>query len=235
MPVRLLLTGISLLFLLAVMVPELVFYVSSTNPKPLTIEEIMVTPKNKLPDYILVKNAQLLQTERWPTRREIDSLRLIPDKVSGSTSMKVKKYNYVVEEKSEATNFAAISYPVFPKNKIKKSSSAAALMACVIIRDEMVNTTDLMGDSYFKDSSFVVHGKFAGDSIDRETVSLLKKNGYKISKNAIVLQKGLGPVPIHHSVIYTILAIALAAICLLSFLPATTLQKYLKIKPPAES
>jgi hypothetical protein len=227
---RLILLGGSILVLTLSAIPDLKFNLQMKNPKKLTIEEIQKTPKDLLPRYINLDNAQLMKVSTALAQSEIDSMFGGKVKISSDMlSLQQQSYNYVLEQriKKGDTTLSSISYPIYSKTEIQKNPNASSsdLTCYVVIQDSKITQKMLEGDKYFTDSTFKISGQFDGTTISDENLKLLQESGYNISKEAIVLRKGSTPMSLTGSIIWTALASVFGLFCFLGFLPVSLLCK----------
>jgi hypothetical protein len=229
---RLMLLGGALLLLNVIFIPELKFNLEMKNPKKMTIEEIQSTPKDKLPLYMVLENAQLMKVGNEMSSAEVDSFTHGQSSFFKGTGMKLMNYgyNYVIQQrvKKGDTTLAGVLYPVYSKEQIQKTPNvtAAQLTSFVVVSDTRIRKQDLEGDKYFNDSTFTIKGKFRGTSIDGETLRLLQESGYNVSKEAIVLNKGDEmPMSLTSTIILVTLASLVSFLCLLTFLPTGFFHK----------
>lgn len=233
---RLILLGGSLLLLTFIFIPDLKFNLQIKNPKKLTIEEIKKTPKEELPRYIILDQAELMTVKSPMNQSQVDSLFGDKTKIKNSgIILQQQSYNYVVEQqinKQGDTILSSISYPVYSKSEIKKNPKASAsdLTSYVIIRDSGITEKMLKEDKYFTDSTFAIKGLFDGSLISDENLKLLQDGGYKVSKDAIVLRKGSSPMSLTSSIVLSLAASWFAMFCFLGFLPMNMLCKIFAIE-----
>lgn len=220
---RLIILGIALFATFTIFIPDLKFNLEIKNPKTYTIEELQKTSKENLPRYIVVKDAQAMQA----------SQSLGVDSVDGS-DIKLMSYNYVIQQrvKKGDTSLSYILYPVYSKAVIAKSADtdAASITSYVVMKDAHVTEKELEGDKYFSDSAFSINGKFDGDVIDEESHKILSESGYKVSKDAIILERGNTPMSLTSSIILTLVALLISALVILSLLPLTVLHKMFDVE-----
>jgi hypothetical protein len=227
---RLILLGGSLLLLTTLFIPDLKFNLAMKNPKKLTIEEIQKTPKDLLPRYINLDNAQLMKVNTSLVQSEIDSMFGGKIKInSDMISLQQQSYNYVIEQsiKKGDTTLSSITYPIYSKSEIQKKPNATSsdLTCYVVIQDSRITQKMLEGDKYFTDSTFAISGQFDGTTINAENLKLLQESGYNVSNEAIVLRKGSTPMSLTSSIIWTTLASIFGLFCFLGFLPISLLCK----------
>jgi hypothetical protein len=231
---RLVLLGGALILLFSIFIPDLKFNLAEKNPKKLTIEEIQASPKDKLPRYMIIDNAQVMKGGTEMSDSDLDSLMGGKIKTLKGSPLKLisYSYNYVRQEKTKrgVTSLMSITYPVYSKNQTEKSPKATDLTSSVIIKDTHVTEKQLEGDQYFNDSTFVIKGQFDGSTIDEATLKLLKESGYNISPDAIILERGSTPMSLTTSLILTLLASLVSIIGILSLLPMDLLNKILAIQ-----
>jgi hypothetical protein len=231
---KLFLLGGACVFLFAVFIPDLKFNILSKNPVTLSIEEISKIKKEDLPRYIIVSNAQPLRVSKLASKAEIDSINPSFNKLSSALSIQIESYNYVLEQKVKSgdTILSSISYPVYSKDQIKKNPkvSASDIKSFVVIRDSNIKEADLKDDNYFKSPTFVVKGQFDGAYIDEETLKLMETNGYNISKEAVILERGRTPISLNASIILTLLSSIFIVFFLASFLPLDFISKKLRLE-----
>ena len=237
---RLILLGGSLLLLTFIFVPDLKFNLEMKHPKKMTIEEIQRTPNNLLPRYIILEDAQLLKVKTSLSQLQIDSLFAGKAKIdSNNIDVQQRSYNYVLEQKvsknKRDTTISSISYPVYSNKEIQKNPNISTLdLTCyVVIKDSKITSKMLEGDKYFTDSTFAIQGEFNGLTIDNESLKLLQDNGYRVSKSAIILQKGSTPMSLKTSIILTILSSLFAFFCFLGFFPRGLLCKIFGVEEVA--
>lgn len=210
-------------------IPDFWFGVSVKNPKKLTIEEICTTPLNKLPLYFIVDKAQPLKIMQRASQHESDSLLKKLGNLPADLFVGIENYCYLVETKikNNDTTFSGIYYPVYSEKQVHDSPNALAsnLVSHVIIHDTKITEHNLENNKYFKDSLFQISGKFSGTTIGDESYKLLTNNGYNISKNAIVLNKGSHPMSITSSALWILFDVVFVLLLALSFLPLVLLFK----------
>jgi hypothetical protein len=234
---RLMFIGVSLVLLFTMFIPDFRFNLQMISPKKITIETIQKTPLDELPRYIVIDNAQLMSVSTEMSSEKIDSLfgGKIKIKDNGMLKLKEENYNYVYEQsvsKRGDTTLSSVSYPVYSKTEIQKNPNATSddLTASVVVKDAEVTQKMLDSNTYFSDSTFSIQGQFDGTIIDDETTKLLTESGYKVSKNAIVLNRGKSPMSMTSSLIWSILAALFALINILSLLPVNTLERMFEEK-----
>ena len=228
---RLILLGGSLLLLFTMAIPDLKFNLEMKNPKKFSVEQIQTTAKEVLPRYIVLENAQLMKVGTALTDSAVNSLFNGKIKLSNESPLKLMNfgYNYVIQQrvKKGDTTLSSVTYPVYSKSEIQKTANASSsnLTAFVVIKDSHVTKEQLEGDKYFNDSTFSINGRFDGSTIDSELLKLLQENGYNVSKDAIILEKGNTPMTLASAIIFTLITSLFALFCFLGFLPLSLLCK----------
>jgi hypothetical protein len=233
---RLIILGGSLILLFTMFIPDLRFNLEMKNPKNISIEQIQTMPKEDLPRYMVVENAQLMKVGSELSDSAMNTM--FDGKIKLSDQLGIKminySYNYLIQQKVKKgdTSLSYIIYPVYSKSQVQKNPNAKAsdLTSFVVIKDSHVTEKELEGDEYFNDSTFTVKGRFDGSLIDSESLRLLEENGYNISKDAIFLERGNAPMSLIQSIIFTILSAVIAALCFLSLLPISVLQRIFDIE-----
>jgi hypothetical protein len=224
----------ALIFLFTIFIPDLKFNLQVKNPKKFPIEEIQASPKDNLPLYMVIDNAQVLKAGTAVSDSDLDSLLGGKIKALKESPLKLMSYsyNYVRQEKTKrgVTSLVSITYPVYSKNQTQKSQDAAQLPSFVVVKDAHITEKQLEGDAYFNDSTFVIKGQFSGSTIDQETLKLLKESGYNISPDAIILERGSTPMSLTMSLILTLLASLVSILGILALLPMNTLNKILGVQ-----
>jgi hypothetical protein len=235
---RLMFIGVSLGLLFTMFIPDFRFNLQMKSPKKITIEAIQKTPVDELPRYIVIDNAQLMSVGTMMSSEKIDSLfgDKIKIKAGSDIQLQEQSYNYVYEQsisKHGDTTLSSVSYPVYSKSEIQKKPDATSsdLTAYVVVKDAEITQEMLDGNKYFSDSTFSIQGQFDGTTINNETTKLLTESGYKVSKTAIVLNRGKKPMSMGSSLVWSILAALFALINILSLLPMNTLQRIFEEKP----
>lgn len=228
---RLFLLGGSIFLLTGFLLPDLKFNLQMKNPKKISIEEIKKTPKDLLPHYMIIENAQLMTVKMNLPQAQIDSIFGKNVKINNKLmNLQQESYNYVLQQninKNGDTTISNISYPVYSKNEIQNNPNASSsdLTSYVIIQDGAISTKMLEGNKYFTDSAFSISGSFDGFTIDQEKLKILQDNGYKISKDAIVLRKDAKPLSLTASIVLSMIASFIAIFCVLSFFSKSLLCK----------
>jgi len=99
------------------------------------------------------------------------------------------------------------------------------LTSFVVIKDSHITKRLLEGDKYFNDSAFSMNGKFSGLKIDKETLNLLKNSGYKVSDDAILLERGEKPIKLLGSIIFAVIASLISIVSILTLFSIELLHK----------
>lgn len=136
---------------------------------------------------------------------------------------------YVTEmyqKKNQTPKLSAIIYPVYNLQRGSKNIDELKKSPCyIVVKDREVNETTLK--TYFEKNK-LIEGKFNQSLIDTETKKLLIEGGYNISKNCILLEKGV-TVWSSSTCILVILGFGIIGILILcSLFPSSFLHKIFK-------
>ncbi|MBO0934402.1 hypothetical protein [Fibrella aquatilis] len=219
-------------------IPDLTYNLTLKNPPKMTIDQVVKTPTDQLPRYIVLTDAMMSRSEQSSDALFAQSAiqALSPQaKEALRGKLKVLSYGYVMEQsvKKNDTTMSAIYYPVYPKTDSKENTihSASGLTANIVIKDSKATEAQLKDDVYFKDSTFTFSGEFDGQLVTGELKRLLDESGYQVSNKAVVLQKGNTPIALGASIFLTVAALFVAFFVLLSFVPTNMLYRWLGFEP----
>lgn len=121
--------------------------------------------------------------------------------------------SYVESRKKD--RLACIYYPV----QISDTLSADKKIK-IVVEDRQVKEAELKSGSYFSSPTFAIEGKFTDSPLDDETKSLLAGMGTELDANVIVIKRNDDPISMPLAILFSILALAVAGLFIISFVPA---------------
>ncbi len=216
-------------------IPDLKFLMEADKAVEITLEQLFKTPKDDLPRYIKIKDA------------------VVP--ASTYVHERNQKYNilmgiyYPVYPKEEAVLDLIDQDPNNKKESnaenttsLKSDSTENVLImpdvynieARLVIHDRNVQESQLESDStdnYFNSPTFSIEGKYDGFRLDSETKKLFEEEGIKISKDAIVLNRGDKVMPYYLVFLTLFIALATLILSVASFIHTNALAEWAGIDP----
>lgn len=180
--------------------PDLKFNLQAGNVQTFTEQQIQQSNLKELPLYMKIADVEPIG------------------------EMYVEELSY--SKKRNDTTLNAIIYPVYNLKEGYSSIEELKQQPCnVVVKDSKV--TEATVKDYFNEK-ISIEGKFDQRLIDSETKSLLVENGYNISDNCIVLEKGVSSWSMLTCILVIVGFGASGLLIAFSLLPATVIHKVLK-------
>ena len=230
---RLILIIFPLFILSKLIVPDMLFHFSMSSPKEFSIEELSAMPKEDIPRYIKVKDAQVLRSSVGLSDFLKNSDSAVVE--SFSNSIKAEAYQYVLSQriKKGDTSIAYVIYPVYSTKAIEENpgKNAGELIASVVVKDSKYTQHHEDNNNYFTDAKFTIEGQHDTDQTESAEIAELKNSGFLISDNVVVLDKGQTVMGWGGLTILGLLGVFFVTFSVLSFFPENTLRNFFEELP----
>ncbi|MBT1704305.1 hypothetical protein [Chryseosolibacter indicus] len=216
----------------SLIIPDMKFNWSVKNVKEFTIEELTAMPKDEIPLYIKVKDAQVLKSSFGNSYQDSPN---IPGSDATESFLGLEAYQYVLSQriKKGDTSISYVAYPVYSTQAIEENpgKNASDLPAFVVVKDSKYTKYHEENDNYFTDAKFSIEGQYEQAGMEAATIAELKNAGFLIKDNVIILDKGKSAMGWSGLIILTLIGLFIMTLSFLSFFPENKLRSIFEELP----